>query len=66
MEDVIDALGGRPAVLKLTGKRYNNLVNWLDTQKKFPARLYLIMTRALHERGFEASPLLWGIEPDET
>jgi hypothetical protein len=61
LEDVFAALDGDNGVMALTKSRQNNVFNWRNAQRKFPAKFYLIMTRALAKRGYTAPPSLWGI-----
>ena len=61
LEDVFAALDGDNGVMALTKSRQNNVFNWRNAQRKFPAKFYLIMTRALAKKGYTAPPSLWGI-----
>lgn len=61
MEAVIAALDGDAGVKALTGAKQNNLWNWRNEQRKFPAHTVNVMTRALAERGYTAPLSLWGI-----
>jgi len=64
MEDVIKALDGGANVAKLTGRSLNHLGNWRNDTGRFPANTYLVMRKALAEKGYEAPPALWGmLEP---
>lgn len=58
--DVMDALGGTSAVARLTGRKPQAACNWRRFTK-FPANTYLVMRRALTERGKSAPPSLWGM-----
>lgn len=57
--DVIDALGGNIAVAELTectdSKSPSNWRSW----EAFPPKTYVVMQRALAERGCTAPPSLW-------
>jgi hypothetical protein len=55
---VIAALGGTPKVAALTGAKYSRAFNWLS-KGYFPSWTYLLITKALAERGLTASPSLW-------
>ena len=55
---VIAALGGTPKVAALTGASYSRAFNWLS-KGHFPSWTYLLITKALAERGLTASPSLW-------
>lgn len=56
--DVINVLGGMPAVADLTGRKSNVVWNWKD-RKAFPANTYAVMKAALHARGVDAPDSLW-------
>ncbi len=55
---VIEALGGTEAVGRLTGRKYSAAFNWRSFET-FPPDTFLVMTKALHDRGMEAPPSLW-------
>lgn len=59
-EAVIDALGGLPAVMELTGSTYKAAFNW-KSAPTFPAKTYVVMIEALKRAGKSASPSLWGM-----
>ena len=59
-EQVIEKLGGLNAVEALTAARYKSVSQW-KTSGKFPARTFLVMTKALRDRGFKAPVALWGM-----
>ena len=59
-EEVISALGGVAAVGELTGRKYSAAFNW-KSFGSFPANTYLVMQRALRERGKTAPASLWGM-----
>lgn len=63
--EVMEALGGIPAVMRLTSSKYSAVFNWRSFQK-FPSNTYVAMTNALHEKGLRAPASLWGMkEPAE-
>jgi hypothetical protein len=70
--EVFDELGGLTAVAELVGledtkpggRGYKAASNW-KSSRAFPSRVYLVMTAALAERGFIASPSLWGMVAPE-
>lgn len=55
---VIEALGGTNAVAKLTGRKYSAAFNWRSFEH-FPPDTFLVMQKALQERGYDAPPKLW-------
>jgi hypothetical protein len=57
-EHIIDVLGGTRAVCELTGATRNSISNWRAFDA-FPARFYLVMTRALDRCGYRADPSFW-------
>lgn len=64
MDQVIARLGGPAAVGRLTGRSRSAVANWRGTGR-FPARLYLMMTRELQTLGAVALPALWGQHEDD-
>ena len=58
--EVIDALGGVPAVSELTGSTYKAVFNWKGFDN-FPSKTYLVMTGALASKGKTAPASLWGM-----
>lgn len=58
---VIEILGGHAALAKMTGRTYSASCNWLMTGR-FPPTLFLLMSRALLEKGIVADPRLWSME----
>ncbi len=58
VDAVVDALGGRDAVMALTGASYQNFYNWRRF-KTFPAHEFDRMSRALRRRRKRAPPWLW-------
>lgn len=61
--DVVAALGGPTKVGKLTSRAPQQVWNW-KRANRFPGRFYLLMTRALAERGYTAVDQLWQDVPD--
>jgi len=57
-EDVIIALGGIPAMAKLTNTSVNGVYNW-RAGKQFPADTYLLIRAELAERGLAAPDSMW-------
>lgn len=63
-EDVIDALGGLPALAKLTGRKDSGVPwNW-KAAGRFPPNTFLLMQGALRARGYRAPAELWGMLED--
>jgi len=62
--EVMDALGGNPAVAKLTGSKTKAVWNW-RTFETFPSNTYAVMIAALQERGKTAPASLWGMKQPE-
>jgi len=58
---VIRALGGLHAVAKLTRRGPTAVHNW-KALRRFSAPTYWLLTEALTERGFTASPKLWSMQ----
>ena len=58
---VIDALGGLSGTVHVTGAKYSTVSMWV-TNKRIPARFYLIVTDELTRRGKRVSPSVFGIE----
>jgi hypothetical protein len=63
VDEVIDALGGTAVTARLTGRSLQAVSNWRFA-KRLPADLFLLLSRALSEKGATAPPSLWGMEPD--
>lgn len=57
---IIAAIGGNGPVAELTGRKTQHVTNWKH-DGRLPANTYLILTDALAEKGYRASPELWGI-----
>lgn len=62
--DVIEALGGNPAVAELTGSTPKAVWNWRGFET-FPANTYVAMTQALRTKGKSAPASLWGMKLPE-
>ena len=58
--EVIDALGGNPAVAELTSSTPKAVWNWRGFQT-FPSNTYVAMTQALRAKGKTAPATLWGM-----
>jgi hypothetical protein len=58
--EVMDALGGNAAVADLTNSTYKAAANWRAFET-FPARHFVVMTKALEDRGLTAPVSLWGM-----
>lgn len=56
--DVMEALGGNPAVARLTDRTAKAVSNWRAIGS-FPADTYIAMGGALHALGYIAPPSLW-------
>lgn len=62
---VVEALGGKDAVAKLTGRSWSAVWNWED-RKAFPPNTYTILKAKLEEAGASAPDSLWGMgQPSE-
>lgn len=62
--DIINLLGGNPAVARLTGRNTKAVWAW-RTLPTFPSSTFLVMKAALEERGIAANPNLWGMTPPQ-
>lgn len=58
-QEVVDALGGLPAVCKLLGVNTKQAWNWTGRADAFPANTYHAMITALRRRKLTAPPQLW-------
>lgn len=58
--EVMDALGGNPAVAALTHSKLTAVSNWRSF-KTFPSNTYVAMIKALHRIGKTAPASLWGM-----
>jgi hypothetical protein len=59
--EVIDALGGNPAVADLTSSTTKAVWNWRGFET-FPSNTYVAMTKALAAIGKTAPASLWGMK----
>jgi len=59
--DVIEALGGNPAVAEITGSTTKAVWNWRGF-KAFPSNTYIMLTEALRAKGLSAPDSLWGMK----
>lgn len=59
-EEVIEALGGNPAVMVLTGSKHGSAISNWKRAGKFPAKTYKVLQEALQERSLSAPDDLWG------
>lgn len=57
---VMDALGGVPGVMQITGASYKAAFNW-KSFPTFPSKTYVAMTDALSRAGKCAPASLWGM-----
>lgn len=58
-KQVIDALGGNAAVRELTGLRSPQAVWEYVNRGSFPPKTFVVMQKALTDRGFSAPSSLW-------
>ena len=63
-EQVIEALGGYHAVIKMTGATPQVVSNWKKF-KTFPSNTYTLMQRQLARVGKQAPDSLWGMRRSE-
>jgi hypothetical protein len=62
--EVFEALGGIPAVCDIigaTGKRAWQRVDNYRLRGRLASDTYVVLTKALEERGYSAPPSLWGM-----
>jgi hypothetical protein len=57
--EVVEALGGIPAVREMTGANLKAVYYWTGQAHAFPARYFKKMNDALKRRGCKAPPGLW-------
>jgi hypothetical protein len=57
--EVIEALGGREAVMELTGATRGAVWNWESYFEAFPADCYKLMVDKLSRKNLTAGPHLW-------
>jgi hypothetical protein len=63
VREVVEALGGFPAVCELTGAKFKAAYGWTSVAKSFPARLFKVMNDELKRRNTRAPPELWRQKP---
>ena len=59
-DEVVDALGGRNGVAKITRQPPHAIPTWRKQRGKFPSKYHVIMKYALKDAGYRAPPSLWG------
>ena len=64
-EEVVEALGGRRNVARLTGKNTGAVCTWQRRQRRFPTKYYFVMAEALAAQRATASRDLWGFYSGE-
>jgi hypothetical protein len=57
--EVIEALGGRDAVMEMTGATGKAVWNWAGYFNAFPADCYKLMIDKLARKNLTAAPYLW-------
>lgn len=57
--EVVDVLGGIPAVCKMTRANIKAAYYWTGQAGMFPARTHWLMTKELKKRKCTAPPHLW-------
>ena len=60
--EVIEELGGFPAIVALTGCSETAPYNWKNA---FPSKTYVVIQAALAERGYTAPDSLWNMVGSE-
>lgn len=63
---VVEALGGKGEVGRLTAQDTAAVCNWKRRRSRFPTKYYLVMKDELEARGAEATPDLWGFYRSKT
>jgi len=58
MDDMVEALGGMPQLLRVTGRAYKDAHKWVR-KGSMPAKYHHLMSTVLAERGYTADPALW-------
>ena len=58
--DVVDVLGGRAAVARMTDRTTQAVTNWKAAQR-FPSWTFLLLRQELASRGYAAPASLWSI-----
>lgn len=59
-EEVVEKLGGIPAIAKLTSRKYNAAAHWVKF-KTFPANTFIVIQDALRKKNCTAPTSLWGM-----
>jgi hypothetical protein len=64
VEDVIKVLGGPSAAARLTRRRSPGTVCSWSTKGQIPPKFYMVIKTALEDKGFYASPAIFGFLGD--
>jgi hypothetical protein len=64
VEDVIKVLGGPSAAARIAKRKSPGTVCSWSTKGQIPPRLYFVIAAALEDKGFYASPALFGFLGD--
>jgi hypothetical protein len=59
VDEVVEVLGGLDGVCELTEANLKQAWHWVGRAGQFPAQYYVVMTRSLRRRGYEAPARLW-------
>lgn len=60
VDEVIERLGGRGEVARLTGVTTQAVTNWRTREPyTMPPETFLVLTKALNEKNLYAPPSLW-------
>jgi hypothetical protein len=62
VDQVVEVLGGLGGLCRLTGANFKQAWHWTGRAGQFPAQYYVVMTRALRRRGYEAPARLWAMK----
>jgi hypothetical protein len=67
VQQVVDVLGGLDGICELSESpdwdvNLKQAWHWVGRAGQFPANTYVVMTRALHRRGYEAPARLWSMK----
>ena len=57
---VVELLGGKREVGRLTAQNTAAVCNWQRRRKRFPCKYYFVMKKELDARGADAPRHLWG------
>lgn len=60
VDAVFDALGGATRITEITGSKLNAVVEW-RRGGRIPAKMFLVMSAALRERGHSVDPAVFGM-----